>query len=142
LLDIGTELVLIVAAGAVHALEPEFPAGENADVGDVEGAEIAAGAAVFDWRVVAVDGHPIEGETSFTYAPATVEEPQVEPGTTAEAAPADEPQADDPAPSVESEPVVDLTPISAEPISEEPESEDLALWAWVLIGLALVGLVV
>lgn len=142
LLDIGSELVLSDADGVQHELTPEFPAGENAVVAQVNAQAVAAGEVVLDWRIVAEDGHPISGEITFIYAPVVDEEPEPESTETAAAPPAVE----SPTPQDEtgegSEPLIDPTPITAEPISEEPEATNGAVWAWVLVGLAVVGLMV
>lgn len=141
LLDIGAELALIDADGTSHELTPEFPEGEHAVVAQVPVADVAAGQTVLDWRIVAEDGHPIAGEVTFTYAPVAPEQPVEEP--TQEPQAADEPEVvDEPEANETTDPAQEATPISAEVISDEPESESLALWAWVLIGAALIGLVV
>src|SRR5690606_14734024 len=66
LLEIGTELTLVDATGAEHALEASFPS-TNAVTARVDG-PLPDGATALQWRVVAEDGHPIEGVLSFTYA--------------------------------------------------------------------------
>ena len=135
LLDIGSELVLVDADGVSHELTPEFPEGEQAVVAPVDAQAVAAGEVVLDWRIVAEDGHPIEGEINFTYAPAQVEEPAAPEDDAAvsdEQEPAQEPE--------DQTPAVDATPITAEPISEELDEEAPAVWVWVLVGLAIAGL--
>lgn len=134
LLDIGSELVLVDADGAQHELTPEFPEGENAVVAPVDAQQVAAGDVVLNWRIVAEDGHPIEGEIAFAYTPVVVEEPAAESEETPEAAPIDE----TPEAVAEPEPTDETTPVSVEVEEDEPGSN--AVWAWVLIGLALVGL--
>lgn len=71
LLQIGAELTLVDSEGVDHTLEPRFPAATTvaADVGP----EVAAGDLALQWRIVAEDGHPLEGTVTFTYAPAVVE---------------------------------------------------------------------
>lgn len=142
LLDIGAELVLVDADGASHELEPEFPEGENAVVAAVDAQAVGAGDAVLDWRIVAEDGHPISGEISFTYAPEVPEEIAPEPTETAEAPPAAQSPTPQDDASDDNETLVEPTPMTTEPISEEPEAETGAVWAWVLVALAVVGLVV
>lgn len=139
LLDIGAELVLIDGDGVEHELTPEFPEGEHAVIAAVDSAIVAAGATVLDWRIVAEDGHPIEGEINFTFDPVVEDEPA--PEQTPEAVETDE-ESVEPAPEEEPEPVVETTPITTEPETEEVESGGNAVWAWVLIGLAVVGLAV
>ena len=145
LLDIGAELVLVDSDGTSHELTPEFPAGENAAVAAVASDALAAGETVLDWRIVAEDGHPIEGQIAFTYAPVEPAAPEDDPA--AEDAPGQEPEAIEGTNDVEEsapiEPTAEMTPISEEPINEELEDEDgIAVWAWVLMGLAAGGLVV
>lgn len=72
LLDIGAELVLTDGAGERHELDVDFPSpmAVAADVTDA-----AAGSATLAWRVVAEDGHPLEGTIDFTIAG-----PAVDPG--------------------------------------------------------------
>ena len=142
LLDIGAELALIDADGTSHELAPEFPEGEHAVVAAVPATDVAAGETVLDWRIVAEDGHPISGEITFTYDPAVQEEPAPEPTETAETPPAAESPTEQEEPATENESLVEPTPITEEPISEEPEAANGAVWAWVLVGLAVVGLAV
>lgn len=142
LLDIGAELALIDADGTSHELAPEFPEGEQAVVAAVPATDVAAGETVLDWRIVAEDGHPISGEITFTYDPAVQEEPAPEPTETAETPPAAESPTEQEEPATENESLVEPTPITEEPISEEPEAANGAVWAWVLVGLAVVGLAV
>ncbi len=83
LLDIGAELVLTDGAGERHELEVEFPS-QMAVAADV--ADAAPGSATLAWRVVAEDGHPLEGTIDFT-----ISGPAVDPGEpTASAAPTPE----------------------------------------------------
>lgn len=138
LLDIGTELALIDSAGTAHELAPEFPAGENAVVAPVDADAVAAGETVLDWRIVAEDGHPIEGEIAFTYAPVVPDEPVEQPAPEPTDAPAttEEPAAEEPADAVE--PTASTTPVTTDTINAGPGGP--SVWVWVLIGLAVAGL--
>lgn len=142
LLDIGAELALVDADGATHELTPEFPEGEHAVVAAVESQSLAAGETVLDWRIVAEDGHPIQGEITFTYAPLEPEAPeQPAPEQTAtEQAPAQDPEETEEPGAIE--PTDEMTPISQEPVNEDLEDDGVSLWAWVLMGLAAAGLIV
>ncbi|MDN4472449.1 copper resistance CopC family protein [Demequina zhanjiangensis] len=94
-LDLGTTLVLVQGEERVE-LEPTFPT-ETTVVADVP--ELASGAWSLMYRIVAEDGHPLEGQVDFTVAGGAAE-PTAEATETAEAA----------LPSTSAEPA----PISAE----------------------------
>ncbi|WP_062517315.1 copper resistance CopC family protein [Demequina gelatinilytica] len=68
LLDIGNELAIVAPDGTRTALEIAEPVTEviSAPVPDDA---LAAGENILAFRVVSADGHPIEGEVTFTYAP-------------------------------------------------------------------------
>ncbi|MFN3866126.1 MAG: copper resistance protein CopC [Demequina sp.] len=133
LLAIGAELMLIDATGAEHALDPEFPS-VNAVTGRVDRA-MPAGDAQLHWRIVAEDGHPIDGVLAFTFEPSG--EPAAgspTPGETAASEPSAEPSAE-PAPTETS-----ATPepsASADP--EEDAADGLPGWALALLGLLAAG---
>ena len=130
LLEIGTELSIVDATGAQIELAPEFPSA-NAVTATVA-QEIAPGDAELVFRVVAEDGHPIEGAVVFTYAPAEQEQPSdpsAEPETSATAT---APQAT--ASAVEPQPEVTPAPISDE--DSRDGSGDVPGWVWPVLALA------
>ncbi|WP_084103225.1 copper resistance protein CopC [Demequina sp. NBRC 110056] len=130
LLDIGAELAIEDADGASHALVPEFP--EDTVVTAPVDAAVAAGETTLVWRIVAEDGHPIEGTVTFTYAPEPVApaEPTTEPSDTA----VPEPSASAVVtPSASPSAVLLDAPATAEP---EPATPG---WVWPVIGVAALG---
>lgn len=106
-LDLGTTLVLVQGEERVE-LEPTFPT-ETTVVADVP--ELASGAWSLMYRIVAEDGHPLEGQVDFTVAGGAAE-PTAEATETAEAA----------LPSTSAEPA----PISAELPSASPSPSPAA----------------
>ncbi|MFV0634980.1 copper resistance CopC family protein [Demequina sp.] len=126
LLDIGAELSLVDINGDAHPLEPTFP--EDMVVVAAVDAELPAGTTTLVWRIVAEDGHPIEGTVPFTYAPA-----EADPGTPTPTAVEEPTAAAEPTPHES----VSAVPIS-EPISAEPEPATPG-WVLPLIGLAALG---
>ncbi len=124
LLDIGTELTLVDATGEEHSLVPEFPS-DNAVTGNAEGL-LAPGEAELRWRVVAEDGHPIEGVLSFTYAGDDA-------SPAPESSPAETPEPERAVDSVETpEPTA-----SAEPA--EPAEDDMPRWVWAVLAIVALG---
>lgn len=95
LLDIGAELTLIDPAGESTALEVDFPE-PTVVAAPVE--SVVAGEYTLQWRVVAEDGHPIEGEIPFT-ADVPAPEPAASPSPSASAAPTPSADAGSPSPS-------------------------------------------
>lgn len=130
LLEIGTELSIVDSTGAQIELAPEFPS-TNAVTATVA-QELAPGDAELVFRVVAEDGHPIEGAVVFTYAPAEQEQP-AEPSAESEpTATATTPQAT--ASAVEPEAEVTAVPISEE--DSQDGSGDVPGWVWPVLALA------
>ncbi|WP_062303920.1 copper resistance CopC family protein [Demequina subtropica] len=68
LLDIGNELAIVAPDGTRTALEIDAPVTEVVTAAVPDDA-LAAGENILAFRVVSADGHPIEGEVTFTYAP-------------------------------------------------------------------------
>ncbi|WP_297083691.1 copper resistance CopC family protein [uncultured Demequina sp.] len=127
LLEIGAELSIVDGGGETHVLEPTFPS-ETSVAAAVPGG-IAPGDAELVWRVVAEDGHPLQGVVAFTYAPVEAADP----------APSDDPSPE-PAPiSAEPSPAVDVSPESDMGSVDVDESEEFPGWALPVIGLALVA---
>lgn len=106
-------------------------------------ADLPAGAYQVTWRVTSQDGHPISGTFGFeATAGAGGEEPTTEAATSEEtstpetSAPA--PTAEETTPAATTEQATD----DADP-SDGPEADGstgLPVWAWVLVGLGVVGL--
>ncbi|WP_159449206.1 copper resistance CopC family protein [Demequina sp. NBRC 110055] len=145
LLDIGTELSLVDAEGTTTALDPTFPA-EDTVAAAVE-SDLAPGPAQLVWRVVAEDGHPIEGVIDFTFAPedGTVPAPSVSPSASASAvplpsptdSPSDEPTA---APSAGSTVSSSATPSPSPSASAAAGSDaDNPAWLWWVVGAVVIG---
>lgn len=82
LLELGAELTLIDPAGESTALEVKFPE-PTVVAASVE--SVVAGEYTLQWRVVAEDGHPIEGEIPFT-ADVAAPEPAASPSPAVSAA--------------------------------------------------------
>ncbi|WP_296666143.1 copper resistance CopC family protein [Demequina sp.] len=76
LLELGHELVLEAPDGTTTALEVAEPVTEVITA-TVPGGAAQPGENVLRWRVVAEDGHPIEGIVTFTYAPVAPPTPSV-----------------------------------------------------------------
>ncbi|SEI97533.1 copper resistance CopC family protein [Demequina mangrovi] len=68
LLEIGNELAIVAPDGTRTALVVDEPVTETISAA-VPDEALAAGENTLVFRVVASDGHPIEGEVTFTYAP-------------------------------------------------------------------------
>lgn len=85
----------------------------------------ASGAVAVQWRVVSSDGHPIDGEFSFTVPEAA---PTPTAPVTPSASPTETPAAASPSPAVTSEPV-------AEPVETSAPASPLP---WILLAVALV----
>ncbi|WP_062525807.1 copper resistance CopC family protein [Demequina rhizosphaerae] len=68
LLDIGNELAIEAPDGTRTALEVQEPVTETITAAVPDDA-LGAGENILRYRVVAGDGHPIEGDVTFTYAP-------------------------------------------------------------------------
>ncbi|MDN4476553.1 copper resistance protein CopC [Demequina sp. SYSU T00192] len=68
LLDIGNELAMVAPDGTRTVLAIVEPVTETITAAVPDDA-LGAGENVLRYRVVAGDGHPIEGEVAFTYAP-------------------------------------------------------------------------
>lgn len=134
LLEIGTELSIVDAAGDVHALEAEFPS-TNVVTAPVEPA-LANGEAELIWRVVAEDGHPIEGTVNFTYAGTATAE-ATEPAATTDPAPT----ATEAVPAPSASPTATDAPATVEPTSTEAAADEPAGvpgWVWAVIAVAAV----
>ncbi|MDN4481387.1 copper resistance CopC family protein [Demequina muriae] len=130
LLEIGAELTLVDAAGTEHELVPQFPSA-NAVTGTVED-EVAAGDAELRWRIVAEDGHPIEGVLAFTYAGPVETETPVESPTPADDEPIGEEVATSSTPEATPSPTAPADPDSGAP-------EDIPAWVLPLLGVVAAG---
>jgi len=124
LLEIGAELSIVDAAGDSHVLEPTFPSDDTVSAA-VEG-DIAAGDAELVWRVVAEDGHPIQGTVAFVHAPLAA----ADSGPSADASPEAEPTSA--VPSASPEVSVTYPPMNDQ--SSDPGG--VPAWALPVIGLA------
>ena len=118
-LDVGSEIFVTDSTGVTIQLEVTYP---EATAVEATVPPLANGAVVIEWRVVAEDGHPIEGIIAVTLGAPS---PSPTPTPTEVTLPA-EPE------SPSATPVA--TPISA-PLGEE----GVAPWTWALIALAIVG---
>ncbi|WP_062132951.1 copper resistance CopC family protein [Demequina aestuarii] len=130
LLDIGAELTLVDADGAEHELEPQFPSA-NAVTGSVED-ELSAGETELRWRIVAEDGHPIEGVLAFTYAGAPEPEAPVESPAATDDEPAGEEVATPATPEADPSPTASTVPDSGAP-------DDIPTWVLPLLGVLAAG---
>ncbi|WP_062315854.1 copper resistance CopC family protein [Demequina maris] len=92
LLDIGNELAIVAPDGTRTALEVQEPVTETITAAVPDDA-LGAGENVLRYRVVAGDGHPIEGEVAFTYAPP--EAAGADPSASVAASPSPSPSATD-----------------------------------------------
>lgn len=124
-LDVGTEIFVTDSTGVTIPLEVTQP-GPTVVEATVPG--LANGAVAIEWRVVAEDGHPVEGVLAVVLdAPAPSPAPSPDPSPTS------------------ATPTADPTPASAtpdavaSPISAPVEEGGLPPWMWALIGLAIVG---
>src|SRR5690606_27466500 len=71
-LAVGSFLTLVHESGARTELDVEQP---SATVVAAQVPDVAGGAYIIEWRVVAGDGHPIEGTIAFAYDPPQQPEP-------------------------------------------------------------------
>lgn len=138
ILAIGVELTLVDGAGDVHELTPEV---DEAGIvtSPVDGA--VAGAIEVRWRVVAEDGHPIEGVIEFEFVPLE---------------PPPDPVPSDPVPTLSSEPSLTPTPVDTPSVTSTPspsptttaveqvmpEAQDVPWWAIAGVGLGVVAAIV
>lgn len=96
LLDIGAEATVTDAAGVVTTLAVSFPTASSARV---TLPVMARGDLAFAWRVVAGDGHPVEGSLAYVAdapantAPSSALSPATSPEVTAAPAELDSPDA-------------------------------------------------
>ncbi|WP_159449373.1 copper resistance CopC family protein [Demequina sp. NBRC 110051] len=150
LLDIGTELSLVDAEGTTTALEPTFPAEDTVAAAVETG--LAPGDAQLVWRVVAEDGHPIEGVIDFTFVPdgategapdgatdagTTSPSPSAEPSDAASAAPVPSPT-DSPTESASEAPSASASPSPSPSATGDAESDNPA-WLWWVVGAVVIG---
>ncbi|MFV0286654.1 MAG: copper resistance protein CopC [Demequina sp.] len=135
LLDIGSELSIVDAEGAVHALEPTFP--DTTTISAPVDANLPAGDAQLVWRIVAEDGHPIEGVIDFTYAPEGAD-------ATATATPEASPSASE-TDATSASPSASVSPTDEQPApspTSEPTTDDeggVPAWIWWVVGAAVIG---
>lgn len=122
MLDVGTEIIATDSSGTATPLMTSQP---EPTLVEATFPELPAGDVEIAWRVVAEDGHPIEGTLSVTYAPPA---PSVTPSPSAEPT---------------AQPSVIAAPIIAEPSPSPSNQEDgtgsLSPWIFAIAGLALVG---
>ena len=107
-LTIGAEATITDGLGTASSLEPTFPTPSSVQV---TLPELAPGAATLAWRVVAGDGHPIEGTLAYVSDAETI------------APPSASPSADAPSPSV----TASATPAAPSPsplIAPAPAEDD------------------
>lgn len=127
LLEIGNELALEAPDGTVTALEIEEPITETITAA-VPASTLGDGVHVLRFRVVSADGHPIEGEVTFTVeAPvgSASASPSASPSVTA--TPTDEATAASSTPSP--------TPTAAGSAAE-PQADAIPDWALIAFGVA------
>lgn len=144
LLDIGAELSLVDAEGTTTALEPTFPAPDT--VAAAVDTDLAAGAAQLVWRVVAEDGHPLEGVVDFTVAsddssatPEPTSDASVTPAVTP--SPAGVPTDDASATATPTAAPADASATPSPSPSATATDDDPAIpaWGWVLIAIVVLG---
>ncbi|WP_062079078.1 copper resistance CopC family protein [Demequina globuliformis] len=146
ILDIGSELILVDSAGDTHALTPEYP--DPTVVSAAVDTQLPAGDTVLQWRIVAEDGHPIEGEVAFTLASTGAEANESSGGASAvpSATPA---PSDAPLPSATPSPVdgqliapnpdASVSP-SPSPTADADDDGGVANpWVWMIVAVAVVG---
>lgn len=136
ILDIGSELALVDADGTTHNLEPEYPS--DGAVSAQVAVDLPAGATTLQWRIVAEDGHPIEGEIPFTYAPAQDAPAESSPTPSASLSPSAEPSAV----ALGDEALIATGPSATPSPSESPADDaDGAAnpWVWVAVSVAVMG---
>lgn len=140
-LEIGAELTLVDADGGEHELAPQFPS-VNAVTGRFED-PLPAGPTELRWRIVAEDGHPLEGVLSFTYAGAGEGDAAPQPLAPQTPAPADG-AATTAAPDETTPQATPASPTpSASAAAEGDEASDLPAWLLpALAGAAAGGAVV
>lgn len=126
-LDIGAEAVVTDAAGTATALPVSFPSTQSVAV---TMPALAEGAVSLAWRVVADDGHPVEGVLTYSAAappsPLTTPSPSVSPSADAASA---TPTAS-PTPSL-------VATASAE--QTEGDGGGVPVAVWVAVGAALIA---
>lgn len=129
LLEIGHELALVAPDGGRTELVVDEPVTETISA-PVPADAAGRGPVVLAWRVVAGDGHPIEGEIAFTYAPATT--PPSPTGTAGTSTPS-------PTASAAMSPAPPSTASPAPTASSAPADPPASLeggWEWLVVGLA------
>ncbi|WP_062072282.1 copper resistance CopC family protein [Demequina sediminicola] len=137
ILDIGTELSLVDAEGTSHALEATYPS-TNSVSAPVPG-NLTAGAVTLQWRIVAEDGHPIEGTIPFTYSPADAAMTEAEASPTAGGASASpEPTAS----AVTTGGLIAEASPSPSPSASPAASDEeggIQAWVWIVVAIAVIG---
>ena len=126
LLDLGTEMVATDASGVAVALTVERPA---AHIVQATLPAMEEGPVTVSWRVVAGDGHPIEGALAYISDGQPSPSPAVEPTVSATAGPAV---------TVDQE---TATPTVLPPIDEAPSAGDggrgVPVAIWIAVGAAV-----
>jgi methionine-rich copper-binding protein CopC len=124
LLEVGSELSVTDASGAVTLLSPTYPEPTTLAA---QLPALAAGTATVTWRVVSADGHPIEGVLSFQVTNARQPEPSpsASPNASASASPQSTPS---PEPSA-----------SAMPVGAPEPSGGLPAWLWLALIVAVLA---
>ncbi|WP_159449622.1 copper resistance CopC family protein [Demequina sp. NBRC 110057] len=142
LLEIGNELSIVDAEGAAHALEPTFP--EPTSIAATVDVDLPEGDTQLVWRVVAEDGHPIEGVIDFTYAPegdgadATA---SAAPTPSPSDSPSKEARAATPSASASAVPLTTDASASPSPTAaaEADDEGGVPAWIWWVVGAAVIG---
>jgi hypothetical protein len=127
LIDLGAELALVDQQGGRVELVVEFT---DPHVIEADAPAVSDGGYVLEWRAVAEDGHPLEGEIAFIVA-ASVAEPAPSPDAAPTSSPdAEESPAPSPAPSPSPSGFID---------GEFGEDVGARLGPWGAVGIALAG---
>ncbi len=132
LLEIGNELVLEAPDGTRTVLEVSDPITETITA-EVPAGVLQPGENTLVWRVVAGDGHPIEGTVTFTYAPASSATPTPTPTAS---------------PTASASPPATVAPLTTPTPSPSPSSSPTAdaggagiPWWWVRVAAGMLAAV-
>lgn len=133
LLDLGTEASVTDSSGATTAAAVDLT---EANTLLVTIPEVAGGDITLAWRIVAEDGHPIEGTTAFVAEAPPAPEP-AEPSAQPSASAVAEPGVTEPDVTASEEPSASPTVSAGSADNDDNSNSGMSVALWVAIAVAL-----
>lgn len=128
LLEIGAEVAVTDASGAVTSVPVGFPTTQSVEF---TMPEIAGGAVSVAWRVVAEDGHPIEGVLTYVA--------EAPPSASAPASATPTPTTPTPTPTPSTAVATPSASAGAQDLGEDPAGPGVPIAVWIAVAAALVA---